>query len=208
MGLPSSSQAPPTTTPPTHPTPLLQVQILVRKVRNKAAGTIGDCVLEYERVNGRYIDPDSPGGAPRTAQRVDFNELARQEELARVRAEEAAAAAEAAAGSTGGGASPLQARPAAPAAAAAGAAVQDVAVAVGGTRGYSTAAVAGASSASSAAAPRQQAASAAERELERAMARDLEGGAQPPAMFVHRDGTVSSNPEQDDAEVGSWMDSL
>lgn len=30
-----------------------QVQILVRKVRNKAAGTIGDCVLEYERVNGR-----------------------------------------------------------------------------------------------------------------------------------------------------------
>lgn len=31
----------------------LQVQILVRKVRNKAAGTIGDCVLEYERVNGR-----------------------------------------------------------------------------------------------------------------------------------------------------------
>lgn len=30
-----------------------QVQILVRKVRNKAAGTIGDCVLEYERINGR-----------------------------------------------------------------------------------------------------------------------------------------------------------
>ncbi|EFN55118.1 hypothetical protein CHLNCDRAFT_31176, partial [Chlorella variabilis] len=33
-----------------------KVNILVRKVRNKAAGTIGDCVLEYERVNGRYID--------------------------------------------------------------------------------------------------------------------------------------------------------
>lgn len=30
-----------------------QVQILVRKVRNKAAGTIGDCALEYERINGR-----------------------------------------------------------------------------------------------------------------------------------------------------------
>lgn len=34
-------------------TALPQVQILVRKVRNKAAGTIGDCVLEYERINGR-----------------------------------------------------------------------------------------------------------------------------------------------------------
>lgn len=36
--------------PVAHP---LQVNIMVRKVRNKAAGTIGDAVLEYERVNGR-----------------------------------------------------------------------------------------------------------------------------------------------------------
>lgn len=36
-----------------HSRPRPQVQILVRKVRNKAAGTIGDCVLEYERINGR-----------------------------------------------------------------------------------------------------------------------------------------------------------
>lgn len=35
-----------------------EVQILVRKVRNKMAGTIGDCSLMYERVNGRYIDVD------------------------------------------------------------------------------------------------------------------------------------------------------
>ncbi|KAL4858725.1 Twinkle [Chlorella vulgaris] len=67
-----------------------QVQILVRKVRNKAAGTIGDCVLEYERVNGRYIDPDSPTGGPRTAQRVNFEDLARQERLAQMRADAAA----------------------------------------------------------------------------------------------------------------------
>lgn len=36
--------------------PKNEVEILVRKVRNKAAGTIGDCVLEYERINGRYLD--------------------------------------------------------------------------------------------------------------------------------------------------------
>jgi hypothetical protein len=42
------------------------VQILVRKVRNKAAGTVGDAVLEYERINGRYVDPDDRD-PPRTA---------------------------------------------------------------------------------------------------------------------------------------------
>lgn len=48
-----------------------QVQILVRKVRNKAAGTIGDCILEYERRNGRYLDPIG-GPAPSTSKRVMF----------------------------------------------------------------------------------------------------------------------------------------
>eukprot|EP00850_Spirogloea_muscicola_P005179 SM000023S07635 [mRNA] locus=s23:652603:658904:+ [translate_table: standard] len=36
--------------------PLDHVEVLVRKVRNKAAGTIGDAILRYDRVNGRYHD--------------------------------------------------------------------------------------------------------------------------------------------------------
>ncbi|CAL8460519.1 g48 [Coccomyxa elongata] len=35
---------------------LNHVKVLVRKVRNKAAGTIGDCILEYDRITGRYKD--------------------------------------------------------------------------------------------------------------------------------------------------------
>ncbi|KAK9909228.1 hypothetical protein WJX75_009173 [Coccomyxa subellipsoidea] len=35
---------------------LNHVKVLVRKVRNKAAGTIGDCILEYDRSTGRYKD--------------------------------------------------------------------------------------------------------------------------------------------------------
>lgn len=39
-----------------------QVQVLVRKVRNKAAGQIGDCVFDYDRVTGQYWarDPAQP----------------------------------------------------------------------------------------------------------------------------------------------------
>ena len=33
-----------------------KVQVLVRKVRNKAAGMIGETCLKYDRVNGRYSD--------------------------------------------------------------------------------------------------------------------------------------------------------
>lgn len=44
----------------------------MRKVRNKAAGTIGDCVLEYDRANGRYIDPDMEQYSARTARRVRY----------------------------------------------------------------------------------------------------------------------------------------
>lgn len=48
-----------------------EVQILVRKVRNKVAGTLGEAVLEYDRVNGRYIDPGAVGAsAPQTSARV------------------------------------------------------------------------------------------------------------------------------------------
>lgn len=36
--------------------PLDQVQIFVRKVRNKAAGTMGDTILDYDRVTGEYKD--------------------------------------------------------------------------------------------------------------------------------------------------------
>ncbi|XP_024021254.1 twinkle homolog protein, chloroplastic/mitochondrial isoform X1 [Morus notabilis] len=36
--------------------PVDQVQIIVRKVRNKVAGTIGEAYLAYDRVTGRYID--------------------------------------------------------------------------------------------------------------------------------------------------------
>jgi len=34
--------------------PLDQVNILIRKVRNKAAGKIGESILKYDRVTGRY----------------------------------------------------------------------------------------------------------------------------------------------------------
>ena len=43
------------------------VEILVRKVRNKAAGTIGNCVLSYDRRNGRYLDIED-SSPPRTSQ--------------------------------------------------------------------------------------------------------------------------------------------
>lgn len=36
--------------------PVDKVQILVRKVRNKVAGTIGEAFLTYDRVTGQYID--------------------------------------------------------------------------------------------------------------------------------------------------------
>jgi len=36
--------------------PLDQVKVLVRKVRNKAAGTIGEATLRYNRVTGDYED--------------------------------------------------------------------------------------------------------------------------------------------------------
>ncbi|KAJ7555037.1 hypothetical protein O6H91_05G019600 [Diphasiastrum complanatum] len=36
--------------------PLDEVKVLVRKVRNKAAGTIGDAILHYDRVTGAYFD--------------------------------------------------------------------------------------------------------------------------------------------------------
>ncbi|BBN17233.1 twinkle protein [Marchantia polymorpha subsp. ruderalis] len=36
--------------------PLDQVQVLVRKVRNKAAGTIGEATLRYDRATGEYAD--------------------------------------------------------------------------------------------------------------------------------------------------------
>lgn len=55
-----------------------QVQILVRKVRNKAAGTIGDCVLEYDRVNGRYLDLEDTR-APKTSQQMPWAMEARQQ---------------------------------------------------------------------------------------------------------------------------------
>lgn len=36
--------------------PMDQVQICVRKVRNKVSGTIGDAILQYDRVTGQYMD--------------------------------------------------------------------------------------------------------------------------------------------------------
>lgn len=57
-----------------------QVEILVRKVRNKAAGTIGDCVLEYERINGRYLDMENhPRRPPRTSERVQWKSGAEEQ---------------------------------------------------------------------------------------------------------------------------------
>ncbi|KAL5538948.1 hypothetical protein UlMin_045170 [Ulmus minor] len=42
--------------------PIDQVQILVRKVRNKVAGTIGEAFLLYDRVSGQFMDIDDPRG--------------------------------------------------------------------------------------------------------------------------------------------------
>ncbi|KAF5480492.1 hypothetical protein F2P56_001242 [Juglans regia] len=42
--------------------PIDQVQICVRKVRNKVAGTIGDAFLCYNRVTGEFMDIDEPSG--------------------------------------------------------------------------------------------------------------------------------------------------
>ena len=42
------------------PQQMRAAQIYVRKVRNKAAGSIGDCVLYYDRRSGRYLDEDIP----------------------------------------------------------------------------------------------------------------------------------------------------
>ncbi|XP_030549191.1 twinkle homolog protein, chloroplastic/mitochondrial [Rhodamnia argentea] len=39
--------------------PVDQVQVCVRKVRNKVAGTIGDAFLNYNRVTGEFIDIDT-----------------------------------------------------------------------------------------------------------------------------------------------------
>lgn len=41
--------------------PLDQVQVCVRKVRNKVAGTIGDAFLSYNRVTGEFMDIDKSG---------------------------------------------------------------------------------------------------------------------------------------------------
>lgn len=38
--------------------PLDQVQVCVRKVRNKVIGTIGDAILSYDRITGEYTDVD------------------------------------------------------------------------------------------------------------------------------------------------------
>ncbi|KAK3263208.1 hypothetical protein CYMTET_27981 [Cymbomonas tetramitiformis] len=40
------------------------VQILIRKVRNKNAGTIGDVELRYDRISGRYHDLNSDASRP------------------------------------------------------------------------------------------------------------------------------------------------
>ncbi|KAM7530363.1 hypothetical protein LguiB_033773 [Lonicera macranthoides] len=40
--------------------PIDQVQVCVRKVRNKVVGTIGDAFLSYNRVTGQYMDIDDP----------------------------------------------------------------------------------------------------------------------------------------------------
>ncbi|KAJ7947418.1 twinkle-like protein, chloroplastic/mitochondrial [Quillaja saponaria] len=42
--------------------PIDQVQVCVRKVRNKVAGTIGDAFLLYNRVTGEFMDVDKPYG--------------------------------------------------------------------------------------------------------------------------------------------------
>ncbi|KAK7809447.1 twinkle like protein [Quercus suber] len=42
--------------------PVDQLQVCVRKVRNKVAGTIGDAFLLYSRVTGEFMDIDEPSG--------------------------------------------------------------------------------------------------------------------------------------------------
>ncbi|XP_021759280.1 twinkle homolog protein, chloroplastic/mitochondrial-like [Chenopodium quinoa] len=40
--------------------PIDRVQICVRKVRNKVAGTIGDTYLTYKRITGEFVEPSEP----------------------------------------------------------------------------------------------------------------------------------------------------
>jgi hypothetical protein len=185
------------------------VQILVRKVRNKAAGTIGDATLEYERVNGRYVDPDNPSGGPRTAQRVDFEDLLRRERLAHLRQEEAEAAAGIAAEAAvvgsgrapraaGAETPPPQAQPAAAAARLPVAAGMAAAVA---TAGYRTQAAVPPQPPP----PRQQQPGAPPQpQLEAAPPRPQ------PAAQVRwgSDGTISNDPVTDEQEVAAWLDGM
>ncbi|KAJ6313851.1 hypothetical protein OIU78_017489 [Salix suchowensis] len=43
--------------------PIDQVQVLVRKVRNKVVGTIGDAFLSYNRVTGEFMNVDNSAGS-------------------------------------------------------------------------------------------------------------------------------------------------
>ncbi|CAK7357360.1 unnamed protein product [Dovyalis caffra] len=43
--------------------PVDQVQVCVRKVRNKVAGTIGDAILSYNRATGQFMDVDKSAGS-------------------------------------------------------------------------------------------------------------------------------------------------
>jgi hypothetical protein len=192
-----------------------QVQILVRKVRNKAAGTIGDCVLEYERVNGRYIDPDSPTGGPRTAQRVNFEDLARQERLAQMRADAAADAAAATADDAApqkGAAGP--AGDALPAAAAAGVGTGGLPAAA---RGFSSFPFSSSSLDASSASvlpgspeqqqqQQEQPVGGLKARLRELVAEGKAAGRQAgPKMTWGSDGTISNDPVGDEAEKDAWL---
>jgi hypothetical protein len=53
--------------------PLNQAQILIRKIRNKAAGTIGEVSLLYDNVSGRFDNPGGTLGQAAGASSIDFS---------------------------------------------------------------------------------------------------------------------------------------
>lgn len=127
----------------------------------------------------RYIDPDHPAGGPRTAQRIDFTQVHRQERLAELRQQEREAALDAA----------LQAEladAAAAAAAASGSAPRQP------TAPALQAAAAAAVAAAAGVVAEQRAAAAA--------------AAFEPVLAMRMDGTISNDPVTDEQEVAAWLE--
>ncbi len=145
------------------------------------ASSIHPCLL----ATCRYIDPDHPTGGPRTAQRIDFTDLHRQERLAELRREERESALDPAlqaeladAARAAGAGSPAAAAPRQPAAPGAQAAAAAAVAAAAGVVAEQRVAAAAAAAA----------------------------GAFEPVLAMRMDGTISNDPVTDEQEVAAWLE--